>query len=133
MSRQRRYAQAAARAVSLGVVKLTEGHHDHRLGPGGSGFQGQQANGRKPTPRHRLPDEECADREGDLADHRHPHPTEFLVGLPTARACNLPGSGSSTTHGHHHAVALTRIGLKYPPIPSLIPPHLVELNLKQQS
>jgi hypothetical protein len=40
-----------------------------------------------------------------MAEYLQPCPAAFVVGLPAARACQLPGSGLPATHGHYHAVA----------------------------
>ena len=57
------------------------------------------------TPGDLLLAEGGTDRDRDLAEHLQPRPTAFVVGLPAARACHLPGSGLPATHGRHHAVA----------------------------
>ena len=45
------------------------------------------------------------DCDRSLAEHLQPCPAAFVVGLPAARACQLPRSGLPATHGHYHAVA----------------------------
>ena len=37
----------------------------------------------------------------DLAEYLQPRSTAFVLGLPAARACHLPGSGLPVAHGRH--------------------------------
>ena len=65
----------------------------------------QSYQGRVPTPRDLLLAQGGADRDRDLAKYVQPRSAAFVVGLPAAHACHLPGPGLPATHGCHHAVA----------------------------
>ena len=60
-----------------------------------------QAEGRVPTPRDLLLSQGGTDRDWDLAEYLQPRSTAFVLGLPAARACHLPGSGLPVAHGRH--------------------------------
>ena len=74
----------------------------------------EQSYGRVPTPRDLLFAQGGADRDRDLAKYVQPSSAAFVVGLPAARACHLPGSGLPATHGRRHAVASQSARSKIP-------------------
>lgn len=63
-----------------------------------------------PTLRDLLLVEGSTGRDWDLEEYLQPRSTAFVLGLPAACACHLPGSGLPATHGRYRAVAsqLTR-------------------------
>jgi hypothetical protein len=73
-----------------------------------------KAKGRVPTPRNLLLAQGGTDRDRDLAEYLQPRSTAFVLGLPAARACHLPGSSLPATHGRHPAVASQSARSKIP-------------------
>lgn len=65
----------------------------------------QSYQGRVPEAGNLLLAEGGAGRDPSLAEHLQPRPAAFVAGLPTARACHVPGPGLPTTRGRRHAVA----------------------------
>ena len=74
----------------------------------------QSYQGRVPTPRDFLLSQGGADRDRHVAEHLQPCSAALFLGLPTARARYVPGSGLAPTHGRYHAVAFQLARSKIP-------------------